>query len=256
MTSHLAGVRAKLGHARIHLDELEHTVAMAGTLMAAAIDVRRTLDLRRFELWSGPHTIVDPAWSALMGDCLFAWRSALDHLAYQLVLVSGGTPTRSTAFPIALKELDTRGVVASAASILACVRRSSAVVEEHQPYTRNRPTWHQLAVLQELNNIDKHRTLLVAVTAVNVADASWGIPAGSPSPKVWFNEEPINPDQLIATFEFAEAHLACFRPYVPLGIRFAEGPEWILLGDVMRVFRMLRYYVEGWRIPHFKPFLA
>lgn len=38
--------------------------------------------------------------SAIIGDVLYDLRSALDHLAWQLVIANGGTPNRDTAFPI------------------------------------------------------------------------------------------------------------------------------------------------------------
>ena len=38
---------------------------------------------------------------SICGDALHNLRSALDHLAFQLVLVAGNKPTRRTCFPIA-----------------------------------------------------------------------------------------------------------------------------------------------------------
>lgn len=45
----------------------------------------------------GPRPI---RWSVIFGETLFDLRSALDHLAWQLVLVAGHTPTKDTEFPI------------------------------------------------------------------------------------------------------------------------------------------------------------
>ena len=44
-----------------------------------------------------------------LGDALYNFRSALDHLAHQLVLKAGGKPTTSTEFPIFS---DQRGFIA------------------------------------------------------------------------------------------------------------------------------------------------
>jgi hypothetical protein len=53
--------------------------------------------------------------AAILGDGIQNLRSALDHLAYQLVLANGSTPTRRTAFPISTDakkyELYARGKV-------------------------------------------------------------------------------------------------------------------------------------------------
>ncbi len=46
---------------------------------------------------------VDPEWGLALGDCTHNLRTALDHLAWQLVLANGGTPVvrmRGTQFPI------------------------------------------------------------------------------------------------------------------------------------------------------------
>jgi hypothetical protein len=45
--------------------------------------------------------------SVLLGDFLHSLRSSLDHIAWQLVLDNGGTPDKSTSFPIVLKKKST-----------------------------------------------------------------------------------------------------------------------------------------------------
>ena len=42
----------------------------------------------------------DVEWSLILGDLLHNLRSALDHLAWQLVVDGGGTPSQDTNFPV------------------------------------------------------------------------------------------------------------------------------------------------------------
>lgn len=160
----LEGVKLKIARAAEHLDAL-------GAEASAYLD-------------SGPYEVVgqpqpdgdtllvckvhqDPPLrlSVLLGDFLHNLRSSLDHLAWQLVLANGGTPGRSTSFPILLKRGKilpriTGGVSAKAVDL----------VESLQPYnnasgsSREHPLW----VLSTLNNIDKHREFNIAV--LNVSD--------------------------------------------------------------------------------------
>ena len=43
---------------------------------------------------------VDAEWRTILGDCLFNLRSALDHLANQLVILGSKTPTSATIFHV------------------------------------------------------------------------------------------------------------------------------------------------------------
>lgn len=89
----------------------------------------------------------------LVGEVVHQLRSALDHLAYALVLAAGNTPTRSTAFPVRTARPATRlrvdgGVTAAALT----------AIEDFQPYLRRDPEAHPLQVLNTLWNIDSTGT--------------------------------------------------------------------------------------------------
>ena len=43
---------------------------------------------------------LDVRWALILGDCVHNLRAALDHLAYELVRVDGGTPGERTQFPV------------------------------------------------------------------------------------------------------------------------------------------------------------
>ncbi|MGA2570570.1 MAG: hypothetical protein ABSF23_08635 [Terracidiphilus sp.] len=107
----------------------------------------------------------DPKISAIAGEALFAIRSALDHIVWQLVLTNTShNPTSSNQFPIttsakdfaeAIRRRQLRGVSPEAMKL----------IDGLQPYqTEGSP----LRLLNHLHNIDKHRMLnVVTVVADN-----------------------------------------------------------------------------------------
>jgi hypothetical protein len=98
--------------------------------------------------------------AAICGDALHNLRSALDHLAYQLVLAAGNTPTKRTAFPIA----DSATEYSSApirGKIKLMGQDAIRLIDALKPYKSGNDTlWH----LKELDDIDKHRLLLTVGT--------------------------------------------------------------------------------------------
>jgi hypothetical protein len=101
----------------------------------------------------------DPRIGLIVGEFAHNLRTALDHLAWQLVLLRGGSPTRSTEFPIEkrrkwyerrLKRGALRGMSAD----------DRAAIEQVQPYQAGECAADTyLALLAWLNNVDKHRFL-------------------------------------------------------------------------------------------------
>jgi hypothetical protein len=157
-------IRVKVERAKKHLRDL------AAELLAAdnATVVRRNLDLKpgesseigfrlpgmvRDELVTLPRLQFDVV--ATAGDIVHNLRSALDHLAYQLVVVgSGKEPSRRVEFPIA------KDVVTYEAEKARKVEGMRPVaikaIDSVKPYKGgNDPLWR----IHELDNIDKHRTL-------------------------------------------------------------------------------------------------
>jgi hypothetical protein len=121
----------------------------------------------------------DPYLGTILGDVLHNFRSVLDHIAWQFV-EHGRTPSSKlaeeaqvkVAFPIVLKPKSRRSVeeyfdsVCDSNSLPGVEPGHKAVVRLHQPYTRgNLAEGHPLAVLQELSNTDKHRTVHPVVWA-------------------------------------------------------------------------------------------
>jgi hypothetical protein len=111
-------------------------------------------------------------WGLLVGDFAHNARSALDHLAWQVVLFGGGNPDDRTGFPITLRRGDWLGQVAK---LDGAQPDHVALIEKEQPFHRrdlygkeniSGSMEHPLAVLNFLNNVDKHRVLNTTPAAV------------------------------------------------------------------------------------------
>ena len=103
--------------------------------------------------------------SLLIGEIAHNLRSCLDHVAWQLASV----PDKGTAFPIAVKENDWKRSFNRELKTFSDDRRS--FINCFQPYLRgNRASKHPLAILQKLNNTDKHSLLNVMAWFVEAAD--------------------------------------------------------------------------------------
>ena len=112
-------------------------------------------------------------WAVVLGDLLFNLRAALDQLVYQLHVVEYGSSTipeaveRNSAFPIKHAAPRTKkGVLIQTTKwpqIANLPRLQRAVIQRYQPYnTRNDGLNERraaLALLEILNNVDKHRRL-------------------------------------------------------------------------------------------------
>jgi hypothetical protein len=102
-------------------------------------------------------------WSLVIGDCIHCLRSTLDHLIYSIAInVSGRNPPPDDtrlSYPIERAQFWHLGVLQDHGPFMA-------KFTQLQPDAR--PEWkglRLLALLQDLDNIDKHRTLNVMVAA-------------------------------------------------------------------------------------------
>jgi hypothetical protein len=199
----LAGVRAKLGRAEEHrraLDEL-----FARYLQAEPYSI-----LFEFDPLSGWHTFrwrvqEEPPLEELaliFGDILGNLRATLDYLIWQLVLANGTKPGRQTGFPIVKRKKD--WPVQGGAALKGVPEEWAGLIEAMQPFQRfDQPELHPLAILEHMNNINKHRFLPVAVLTaeefgylINIGEA----PAGETFESRDFLERPITDGGELARF--------------------------------------------------------
>lgn len=156
---------SKLQRAEQHLHELDPKIKQWITSHPYRISDELDPDTGDNIIWG---ELLDPMPSIishLIGDCLQNLRSTLDHLAYELAVANTGMLTDAqaitTAFPIFRysKGFSSRGMN----KLRYLSGRAQSVIERLQPYHASEPTKHILWLLEQLNNIDKHRRLLITI---------------------------------------------------------------------------------------------
>jgi hypothetical protein len=119
-------------------------------------------------------------WGVVLGDVLHNFRSALDHLVWQLVLLNGKKGSTDNQFPIcdhgamywsirkdgspSMRESRPRNVA----------DEHKAIIDGYRPYRTRHLAANRieaLAGLRDLSNYDKHRLVHVALFAVDAVDA-------------------------------------------------------------------------------------
>jgi hypothetical protein len=182
----LEGVELKLERAKDHFTALTEQIAAHvrdpetyGMVLEVNQQRRPVLLIERIKK-------PDPRWAVLIGDCVHNLRSALDHLAFQLMLGNRSGPVprdlyKSSAFPIMLSgrkwakrvgKGDRKGQPTNDSGLYK-IQGVSAIaadlIESLQPYHRRKnPETRSLWELDELWNADKHRLFPLVHTSFEV----------------------------------------------------------------------------------------
>jgi hypothetical protein len=200
--------------------------------------------------------LVPPEWPLQMGEIVYQLRSALDHLAWQLVLLDDGEPGENTQFPIRDKPI--RAVdKPEPVSLIPRIRNPEIVrlLNECPPYVgpngehRTPMEAHAdpLCCLRVLNNVDKHRLLLVTVCVLDLENRWWGMPEGLRSPDlIEINAIPLKDGSPIAWFNFHGAEPPPnFDPHPALQIVVQEpGAASVRWDPIDRLVDLLAWWVE------------
>jgi len=171
----LDSVRAKMRRARHHRDEFQ--TRLRGFLDGDPYHL--TFDFDDKERWHNIRwavTNVLPAddFGLIFSDMLGNLRSALDYLAWQLVLANNKIPDERTTFPVLeharfgkVQDWVQKWASVSGDRFSGVDQRWIDEIERLQPYKRTKPPERDpLAILENINNIHKHRTLPVAITTM------------------------------------------------------------------------------------------
>lgn len=164
MTIDLSAARAKLHRAHEHRDALEAELGPVYEGKRYPIQMSAKLDPD-----SGYHvfrvTKIPDEWltrmGVLLGDIIYNLRSALDQLAWELVLDHSGRPKRPTQktsieYPIKYS----RSKLTSTYTFNRVSHGDQTILDRTQPYSsRGNPKLYGLAVIQQLSNRDKHRAI-------------------------------------------------------------------------------------------------
>ncbi len=146
-----------------------------------------------------PASIPD-AFAAVVGDFVHNLRSALDHLAWELVKLNGGKPSEATQFPIRASRIshNVNSQVANPTAVAVSGGVSAEAlkrIEAVQPYTN--PRGHDLDLLWQLHRldvIDKHRHLVLHATAVHSVSQGGG---ASDTANLIFTKHPLKDRRVV-----------------------------------------------------------
>jgi hypothetical protein len=139
--------------------------------------------------------------SIAVADSIYNLRSALDHLAYRLVLANASQPTKRTAFPLC----DTPDKWQSCwkSKTKGMSDPAIALIKSYQPCFQTHPHRAKWASwLDNLCNLDKHRHLYITLAATS--GGLWSHPI--PYDARWFiHEGPIENGTVVASIEKTHA---------------------------------------------------
>lgn len=131
------------------------------------------------------HTSPPLSWAVTVGEIFYSLRSALDHLAWQLVIVSGGTPGTHTEFPVFESETDYDSSRAEPRKTRGMSDPMRAAIRSLQPFNAwpERPTNTTLWVIHDLCRIDKHQLLrLTDIWLMTIGAIFSAVGKGEPIP--------------------------------------------------------------------------
>lgn len=159
-----AGVREKVLRARHHFEALNREMnTFVQDDPDAPLGFVIEMDFDRGECivrW-GHHTSPPLRWSVVLGEFFYDLRSALDHLARELILANGRTPYKSS-FPVF--EDEPKFESRDARSTRGMCEDADALIERLQPFREwpEHPKQSTLWRIHDLCNIDKHNLLHLA----------------------------------------------------------------------------------------------
>lgn len=189
----LDGARLKIERAKKHFIDLQSAIIAYETAYNQSAGVKAQPKGKGFSFSVEEVPEIDPFIPLMLGDFVHNLRSTLDHIVCQLALLNG-QPVEcctKTAFPVCI-DPSHESLVRKAKRFVSS--KAFEVIEECQPYAAAKaqgypPEHHTLWILSELDNIDKHRTVLVVAKKIRpigfeatLGDKTVKLPAPSPMP--------------------------------------------------------------------------
>jgi hypothetical protein len=208
----LHGVDLKLRRAKSQLADLKQRIAIAFDPDRYRFSVEYDVQSKKHVYCVHDMPLVDPEWALEVGEIVYQLRSALDHLAWQLVLLDGGDTSKRPQFPVRDSPNDRNGNLLPLQTLMPEVKdpKILGLLNECQPYSgdgtqhlapqdaQRIPLWG----LRALNNVDKHRLLLVVICALDIGAMWWGLPDGTRTPDYHLKLSPLNEGSPVAWFDF------------------------------------------------------
>jgi len=159
----LGGIRLKLKRAWQQLNTLKAEIATFIDARPYMPDVHFNRKTKRLTLVVNVQKPPDPMWGIQVGEIVHNFRSALDHVVWEL---AGHPPARTTKTQFPIFDTEAGFLDHGTKRFLENVDPVAvALIKSEQPFFRRRdggpegtthsPLWH----LKELSDIDKHRTI-------------------------------------------------------------------------------------------------
>ncbi|HCK78799.1 MAG TPA: hypothetical protein DHW34_02155 [Actinobacteria bacterium] len=247
-TPYISGLlypQAKAARARLHLNHIEAYSAKfrSGSPYTIAQYDYPERGIRMMRITLNPLNLMLPI---AIGECAHNLRSSLDHLAWQLGLLSGRTPSRSSAFPIHSSDSPRdRERFMRATLDIPC--EAVEIIKSLQPHLRGKsmksdPLWQ----LNKLCNLDKHVTVGSSHTLIQFKvlreGVTWRSLEDSQELEIF---TPIDDDNTEPRFELHPPELIFGKPIDAPGADF-----WI----TERQLAAIHSYVSNDVLPRFGPF--
>lgn len=165
----LVGIRLKIERAKQHFGDAEHALSIFSESGPYKIGTKHDPETRELIYYAKEVNSIPPIVAVLAGETINCLRSALDHLAVQLVLASPGgaaADIRKIQFPIT--PASNRGKTPRERKIEGMGQNIIDAIDVLEPYKGG--AGNDLWILHELNNIDKHRLLVSAASVLQSVD--------------------------------------------------------------------------------------
>jgi len=262
MSDRLEGVKAKVGRAKLHFAELNAALGAFFGTNPYVVGTKHDPQTRRLIYYLVSVRAVPSEISVIAGEVLQSLRSALDHLAYQLVLVGTGRsgPFTNVYFPIF--DSVAKYKTGKLGQIKGMRQDAINAIDAIKPYKGGNDTlWR----LHRLNIVDKHRLLVTVGSRMRSLDLGAlmssempPLPDGTPSPIVSaffgatgraFPPLKVGDELFIALPDAEPSDHLTFR----FEVAISEPP---ILEDepILEALRQMIDLVDG-LIPTFKPLL-
>ena len=185
----------------------------------------------------------------LLGEIAHSLRSALDHLAWQLGLLSGQTPGRSSCFPIHSGDsIKDRERFIRATWDVPC--EAVEIIKTFQPHLRGQamksyPLWQ----LNKLANLDKHVTIGYSHTTAQFKFVTFGVP----EPAFTINEGTHEINCLVPIAHKGKVQIKPETPKLIFGKPIdVPGPDFTLAEE--DIAEIHNFFIAQDVLPRFAPF--
>jgi hypothetical protein len=167
MKDRLGGVEEKIKRAKKHIQDLDVAVKAFFATKPYVVEAKRDSKTRRPIYYLSSVRDVPPEIAVIAGDTVQSLRSALDHLAYQLVLVGTGQPGPFFYVYFPIFDSAEKYEAGKLGQVKGMRKDAIDAIDAIKPYNGGNDTlWR----LHRLNQIDKHRLLIAAGSTFESVD--------------------------------------------------------------------------------------